>query len=137
MQKIDIYDVEQFPNFHSYVGVDKDKGSESTPSIFEISERKNQIKEYIDYLYSLNGMIGFNNISYDYPLLHYILTNKVKLLKLDYLEINKLLYAESQRIINAEWSSIAEWEVLIPQLDLFLIKHYNNTARSTSLKWLE
>ncbi len=137
MQRIDIYDIECFPNFHSYVGIDKDKGSESTPSIFEISERKNQIKAYLRHLDSLNGMIGFNNISYDYPLLHYILTNRKKLVNMKYDEINKLLYSESQRIINAEWSSIPEWEVLIPQLDLFLIKHYNNNARSTSLKWLE
>lgn len=135
MNRIDVFDIEQFPNLHTYTGISKDGGD--NPTVFEISERKNDIKEYIKYLRGLSGMIGFNNISYDYPMLHYILINEDKLINLNSNEINELLYEESQRIIAAEWSSIPEWEVIIPQLDLFLIKHYNNTARSTSLKWLE
>lgn len=132
---IEIYDIECYPNFYSYVGISKDGGS--NPTVFEISDRKNELEEYIKHLETLKGMIGFNNISYDYPMLHYILVNKKKLISLTANEVNELLYEESQRIINAEWSSVAEWNVLIPQLDLFLIKHYNNSARSTSLKWLE
>lgn len=135
MDKIDIYDIEQYINLHTYTGISKD--GNNTVTVFEISERKNDIKEYIKYLRGLSGMIGFNNISYDYPMLHYILINENLLITLNSNEVNELLYIESQRIITAEWSSIAEWEVIIPQLDLFLIKHYNNTARSTSLKWLE
>lgn len=48
---------------------------------------------------------------------------------------NELLFEISQQIINSEQSQI--WNPIIPQLDLFLIWHYNNSARSTSLKWLE
>lgn len=135
MKNIDIYDIEVFPNLHTYTGISKDDNNNVI--VFEISERKNDIKPYINYLRKLNGMIGYNNVAYDYPVLHYILINEKSLINLSSNEINKLLYEESQRIINADWSSIPEWNVIIPQLDLFLIKHYNNPARSTSLKWLE
>jgi len=134
---IEVYDIEQFPNIHTYVGINRDSGASSSPSIFEISERINELGAYIKHLEGLDGMIGFNNISYDYPLIHYILTNKEVLLKLKWDAVNDLLYKESQKIINTEWSSVNNWDVIIPQLDLFLIKHYNNSARSTSLKWLE
>lgn len=135
MNNVDVFDIEQFPNLHTYTGISND--GNNTVTVFEISERKNEIKEYIKYLRELAGMIGFNNVAYDYPMLHYILTNESILISLDNNDINNLLYEESQRIINAEWSSVPEWDVIIPQLDLFLIKHYNNSARSTSLKYLE
>jgi hypothetical protein len=134
MGSIEIYDIEQFPNLHTYTGINKDNGVKSDPVVFEISERKNEIKEYVKHLLNLSGMIGFNNIAYDYPMIHYILKNKKKLFLLDFISINKLLYNESQRIIDAEFSSISEWEVIIPQLDLFKIHHFNNKAKSASLK---
>lgn len=135
MNKIEIYDIEQFPNFHSYTGISKEDGDTKSVTIFfEISERKNQIKEYITHLRSLTGMIGFNNLNYDYPMIHYILQNEYLFSQYNSEQINRLLYKKSQEIINADWSSIPEWEVIIPQLDLFKIYHFDNKAKRTSLK---
>jgi hypothetical protein len=134
MGGVDVFDIEQFPNFHSYYGIDKDTRD---ISIFVIHSSRNDIVEYIEYLESLRGMIGFNNVNYDYPMIHYILQNKNKLIKMDANTLNKHLYNESQRIINTKWSSVAEWNVKIPQMDLFLLNHYDNPAKSSSLKWLE
>ena len=75
---VDIYDIEQYPNFHSYAGIDK---VSNRRSVFIIHSSKNDLKEYLNYLYKLKGMIGYNNLNYDYPLLHFILKNQKKLLK--------------------------------------------------------
>ena len=131
---IDIYDLEQFPNMHSYAGIDKDSGRRS---VFIIHSSRNDLPEYLEYLDKLKGLIGYNNLSYDYPLIHFILTNKDKLLRLDADGVNKLLYEKSQDIISSRFSSIRPKNVIIPQLDVFKIHHYDNMARSTSLKWLQ
>jgi hypothetical protein len=39
MGSIEIYDIEQFPNLHTYTGINKDNGVKSDPVVFEISER--------------------------------------------------------------------------------------------------
>ena len=72
-------------------------------------------------------MIGFNNIAYDYPVLHKMLAYK----NID----NSIIYNISQEVIQDEQSQI--WNPKIEQLDLYLIHHYNNEARRCSLKWLE
>lgn len=49
----------------------------------------------------------------------------------------KAIYDEVENIIKAEYSSIPDKWTKIPQLDLYKIWHYDNSARRTSLKWLE
>ena len=135
--KVVVYDLEQFPNFHSGVFYDiheKDKVK------FVIHQSRDERQEYFNYLLSARGkigMIGFNNLDYDYPMLHYILTNVTKLLSMPVEECLSLMYAESQRIIDTEYPAIKEWNVKIKQLDLFRIHHFNNVAKYTSLKHLQ
>lgn len=124
MKKKWIYDIETFPNFFCIVFK-----YDTESKHFELSLRKNQIKELKDFLSNLSGLIGYNNLSYDYPILDIILKTKNEYIT------NDFLYNKSQEIINSEYSNIKN--PLIPQLDLFLIHHYNNPARACSLKWLE
>jgi len=129
-----IYDLEQFKNFN--LGLFKNGNNYIS---FIIHESKNQIKEYLTFLNECRlkniGMIGFNNLAYDYPLLHFMLENEKKLRNLSANEINKLLYEKSQSIIEQDNSSI--WNPKIPQLDLYKISHFDNAARRTSLKHLQ
>jgi hypothetical protein len=99
---------------------------------FEISDRKNDIVELKSFLNSkVKGLIGFNNINFDYPVLHNtILSNNVDWKASD-------IFEEVQLIIDAKYSSIPDWKTKIPQLDLFKIWHYDNKNKSCSLKWLE
>jgi len=80
-------------------------------------------------------MIGFNNLNYDYPLLHRILTGNIKFHTTEQFIFD--LHVASREIINSEWSAIAPWNVLISQLDLFKIHHFDNEVKRTSLKWVE
>jgi hypothetical protein len=121
-----VYDLEQFPNFHSGIFYNINTGEYRE---FVIHKSRNDIKEYIKFLESCDVLIGFNNINYDYPLLHYLLTHK-------HCSVEEL-YRESQRIIKELFPAIKMKNVLIKQVDLFRIWHFNNKARMTSLKKLQ
>lgn len=128
-----IYDIETLVNMFSYYGIHRDTGESVC---FFIWEDFNQIEELLNHLNNeCVGQIGFNNIGFDYPVLHYILENQHKLISMSGPELVKLIYKKAQATIKAEYPDIRK--PLIPQLDLFRIHHYNNKARMTSLKKLE
>lgn len=130
-ERLVVYDIESFPNFFSYTDIDM----EGNVTRFYIHNTCNQLWELLEYLKTVTKMVGFNNIDYDYPLLHYIIINRGRLKGLS--DPSGLINQESQRIVDAEYSSIRPKDVLISQLDLFRLWHFNNKARSTSLKWIE
>lgn len=124
-----VYDLEQLKNFHSCTALDI---STNEIKVFVIHTSRNDIKEYIAYLEQCKIMIGFNNLNYDYPMLHYILLNKQVLINLSPNRINELLYQESQRIINLEYSEIKRDNMFIPQIDLYRVWHFDNKNRRMS-----
>jgi hypothetical protein len=132
-----VFDIEQFKNFHSNFFYDIDT---KLKRVFVIHESRDERVEYFQYLVdckSDTGLIGFNNIGYDYPMVHFILKNVKKLLSVSVLEALSMLYNEGQRIINEDFTSIPEWKRLIKQLDLYRIHHFDNKAKATSLKHLQ
>lgn len=105
---------------------------------YVLHKNKFELKELIIHLKSCKGQIGFNNLSFDYPVIHTILKSNFNNFSNEY--IIDFIYNIAQSIINNQnpfGTAINQKEVLIPQLDLFKIWHYNNKARSTSLKSLE
>lgn len=99
--------------------------------VFECSSRRNHSDELRKFLYSGIKLIGFNNINFDYPVLHHSFlkdNNKWK---------SEDIFKISSSIIKAKYSSIWDNQTKIPQLDLYKIWHYDNKNKSTSLKWLE
>jgi hypothetical protein len=142
MGKKVIYDLETLRSLFLYCDIDKNTEEITT---FVVHKDKNQLLELINYLENqISGGIGFNNISFDYPIIHFILVNKKKLLKLDVDEILFSIYEKAQDIIHSQndeatkWKhQVPEWKHLIPQLDLFKIWHFDNAARRTSLKQLQ
>lgn len=131
-----IYDLENYPNIFTA----SFKHMNTCQRLFyEVSERKNQLGELIQFLqWSMRSgvrHIGFNNLGYDYPIIHYILQNGPHL-------TNQHLFAKGDSIINTPWERrfdnvIWDSDVLIPQIDLFKIHHFDNENRRTSLKMLE
>ena len=132
MNKItEIYDVETLSNLFTYSAVGRDSDNVVK---FVIWKGKNEIYDLLVHLTNVKGMIGFNSINFDYPVMHYIIKERDKLLKLDGDKVAKLIYKKAQSVISQEYSAIKEDEVLIPQLDLFRIWHMDNKARMSSLK---
>lgn len=137
------YDLEVFSNFFMGYFLNRETGEEK---YFIIHESKNDIVELMTFLRSLlptknslSWMIGFNNMNYDYPIIHFILT---KLIKMKYLYDNPIrltqeIKKKSDEIIGKDFSTIPDKQILIKQLDPYKIHHFDNKAKRCSLKYLE
>jgi hypothetical protein len=133
--ELEIYDLECFPNFFSYTGFRR--ATEKITQIYIYD--KDTLKDLYEYLWGskIDYLVGFNNLNFDYPLLHYIKVNYEKLNKLTPEEQANKLYVEAQRIIATEFSAVRKKDVTIPQIDLYRIHHFDNKAKITSLKDIE
>lgn len=139
------FDIETYPNVFSLAACFANgKGMR----VFEISDRKNEVEEMLDFLRKIasakHRMVGFNNVGFDYPVVHYILNKSKearkqgKPLTITAAEIYRKvesLFAEAK--VNRFGSAVRAGDVLIPQVDLYKIMHFDNKAKSTSLKILE
>lgn len=124
-----IWDLETYPNF--FLAVFKNIVTKDY-HYFEISDRKSDqinLKKFLNE--QVKGLIGFNNLNFDYPVLHNTILKSNKLLTA------QEIYKEVETIINTKYSAIWDNQIKIPQLDLYRIWHYDNKNKSTSLKWLE
>lgn len=130
------YDIECYPNFFS---IRFTRDTDGGKWCFEISEWMNQGRELNFFLNQLKQskarMVGYNNLGYDYPMVHTIMDN--------YGNVNHtMLYAKSRAIFEDRKydqfaHSISDWNTHIAQVDLFKIHHFDNKAKMTSLKLLE
>ena len=139
-KKVFVFDLEQFPNFHSGTFINRDDRDDKR--VFVIHEAYNDYIEYFHFLQDeVAGLIGFNSVNYDYPLLHFFLELMPiyadRKTEIGASRMNEMLHLQSQQIIRAEYSAIPEWQTKIPQLDLFRIHHFDNKAKRTSLKAVE
>jgi hypothetical protein len=140
-----IYDLETYPNIFTFATIFANgKGRR----VFEISDRKNDVMEMLDFLRKVKSakhrLVGFNNVGFDYPVLHYIL-DKARKAKDEgiplvitpaeiYTKVCKMFEAAKY---NKFGTAVRSSDTLIPQVDLFKIHHFDNKARMTSLKILE
>lgn len=140
-----IWDEETYPNIYTFAAVYANGKGMRT---FEISDRKNEVEQLLEFLRKVkttgHRFVGFNSINFDYPVLHYILQKARKVHGTDKkLKITpKEIYDVAMKIINSTknekfGSAIKEKDVIIPQVDLFKVHHFDNKARATSLKMLE
>lgn len=128
-------DIEVFPNFHSMVAINLQTKERHIFVLHPDSGIDDRIK-YLAFLKQEQVWITFNGIHYDYPVVHRILTNKSYISSKPLTEVVKKIYQWSCDTIagnNVVWES----EALIRQHDLFKIYHFDNKARSASLKHLE
>lgn len=135
------YDLEVYPNCFTFAVQSVRTGKSR---VYEISIRKNElgpIKAFIERLRSRGyRMVGFNNMGYDYPVLHHLLTNLADVR--DSETINRALFQKSKSIIEAPHFKrfahvIWDNDHIVQQIDLFKIHHFDNQAKATSLKLLE
>lgn len=140
-----IFDLETYPNCFTFGYVFADG---SGMDVFEISDRKDESDKILDFLRESRRnkyrFVGFNNIGFDYPVLHYIIEKSRKAIKSESkLKLTaKEIYKVAMDLIKSQGDdrfgkSIKESEIVIPQVDLFKIHHFDNKARATSLKTLE
>ena len=132
---IEVYDIETLSNLFTYTGFD---AKQKEWYQFVICNWRNETELLYNHLFRDKiCQVGFNNESFDYPVLHHFINHYDEYKTMSGQEIAQDLYNKSQDIINQEFSVIADKNKYIRQIDLFKIWHYNNKARATSLKDLE
>lgn len=132
-----VYDIETYPNVFTLA---VEHAQAPLRWSFEISDWCNDSRDIVAFLQYLKDtdarMVGFNNLGFDYPVLHTL----IRMGRSD----AATLYQKAQAIINSQDESDDKWthqvnpsDRFVPQIDLFKIHHFDNKARATSLKVLE
>lgn len=140
-----IYDLESYPNIFTMCIVNS---SGTWLKVYEISDRKNDLEglaRCLRYLVKNRcRMVGFNNIGYDYNLIHHIIEvlREAKACKYTPIITAGEMYNITCKIIQGmrddKWANtVRESDHVIKQVDLFKIHHFDNKAKATSLKMLE
>lgn len=131
---LEVYDLESLSNLFTYTGYIPKTGEWFQ---YVICPWRNDGKELYEHLTRGNFVLcGFNNLAYDYPLLHHFLRHwKDEYEHYTGRELSQELYAKSQYLIEEQFTEVKK--PLIPQIDLYKIWHYNNKARMQNLKGLE
>jgi hypothetical protein len=131
-----IYDCETYPNVFTLA---VEHAQAPVRLMFEISEWRNDSRQIIEFVRHLadhnDRMAGFNNIGFDYPILH-------MLMQMGQSDA-QTLYRKAQAIIERQddedrWlHTVKPSDRIVEQIDLYKIHHFDNKARATSLKALE
>ena len=137
MRQYYTFDLETYPNIFTFCGKFR---SSSDVQLFEISDRKNQLPQLIEWLGYLRNiqveMVGYNNIGFDYPIIHEAMINPYAFTYQRAAEMCQMII-ESQKPFAKKLQSIKPQDRLIPQIDMMKLCHFDNKARRTSLKALQ
>lgn len=128
-----VYDIETFPNCFTF---SMEMLNQPVRSVWEISEFRDDRAQLLQFFNDLartqTPMIGYNNINFDYPVIHLLWTHPDA--------TYQQLYAKASEIINGGdrfghiiWAS----DRFAPQIDLYKMHHFDNKAKATSLKTLQ
>jgi hypothetical protein len=129
-----VLDIETFPNCFT---VAMEPLFQDEPKwVWEISHRRDDRRELLQWLQWLaqtqTPMITFNGIHFDYPVIHFLIENNAASVE--------QIYAKAMSIIESGdkfGHTIWPDKRHIPQIDLFKLYHFDNPAKSTSLKYLQ
>lgn len=135
-RKVWVYDIETFGNVFSciYYNVDTLERRD-----FVVCKWKDELDEFVKFTTSdeIKGMVGFNNIGFDYPVIHRILVKPHLFKDKSGEEKARIIKGFANKVIAAEYSNISDKNTRIPQLDLYKINHFDNIAKRCGLKWCE
>lgn len=125
-----VYDIETYPNYFLLGAI-----VDGDVHHYEISERRDDFAMLAKLVDALDLMIGFNNIGFDYPVLHNVLWQG----KYSNNHSPALWWPKVQQIFTDERfvHRVPRRNWLCKQLDLFLIHHFDHPAKRTSLKTLQ
>ena len=130
-----IYDIETYLDLFSACFVHAETGERY---IFEASDRENHTALLIAWIRERqrdgDRLFGFNNVGFDWPVLQpLLLIERGWWEAIDAHRLGTSIIRSQDRWSHIIWPS----DRIVTQGDLYLIHHFDNMARSTSLKKLE
>ncbi len=130
-----VYDIETFPNVFTLSAEMLNSDIKSTWEISEFRDDRRALIEWFTYLSrTQTPMIGFFSLEFDYPVIHYIMQHPNATVAEIYARSMEIIAAQGEnRFANQIWQD----NRFAPQIDLFKINHFDNRAKTTSLKALE
>lgn len=144
--KLVIYDIETLCNCITFCFLDyKTKKKRE----FILYDDIQQVWDLISFLKRLqkNGytLVGFNNVRFDAQIIEkllWIVDNKRGYDEWTIEQFIMIIYNLAQQIIHCPDDKrfellVPEFKFNIPQIDLYLQKHYDRPQKATSLKWLQ
>ena len=127
-----VYDIETFADIFC---VDLTHVQTRTRYIFEVSDRRDQSSAFVAFLWQLSRagarMFGYNNEGFDWPVCQHLMQLGTFTAMDAHRKGTEIITGD--RFAHTIWPS----DRLVTQGDLFKIHHFDNVARSTSLKKLE
>lgn len=128
------YDIETFPNCFTLNAQPLYGDWKATWEISHFRDDRQQLIEFFNYLNKTQTpMIGFNNIHFDYPIIHFIYCNPQCTVDQIYQKAMAIINSFDNRFAHVIWDR----DRFAPQIDVFKINHFDNKAKSTSLKALQ
>jgi hypothetical protein len=101
--------------------------------ISEFRDDRDGLLQWFNHLQQTQTvMMGFNSLGFDYPVIHFIYRNPGCTVAQIYEKAMSIIKG-NDRFGHMVWAS----DRFAPQLDLFKINHFDNPAKSTSLKALQ
>ena len=137
-----VYDIETYPNFFSFAAYHVKTGQRY---MFELSPWANQMNEFVDFIYYLHhnkcAMVGYNNVWFDFPVVNMVFENQQRggvTNQMIMTFVNNLFSSSKSKDFNDKFKyTIWDNKQFVKQIDLYKIHHFDNVAKSTSLKMLE
>lgn len=132
-----VADIEVYHNIFTCTFVKYD-GEEKW--VFEISERKNQLVEFVEFVLGITYLISFNGVHYDSPIIMYIVKNVSNIKKEDWNSVTERIKSLSDTIINddsgANYKTYSKYKYPpYCQIDLFMYwSKLTRVSRKLSLK---
>lgn len=128
-----VVDIETFPECFT---LSMETLNDEHSAVWEISKFRDdrvQLTQWLQWLAQMQApMITFNGVHFDYPVIHFFMQNPNATVEQIYAKAMSIIQS-NDKFSNTIWAS----DRFIPQIDLFKIHHFDNPAKSTSLKYLQ
>lgn len=132
LQSAIVYDIETLKNCFtlSFIGLHTDQ--EVTFEISEYRDDRVALLAWFEHWHQhQTPMIGFNNLAFDYPVIHFIRSTPD-------CSVTEIYECAQERIHdNTNFGMIWASDRFAPQIDLYKIWHFENPNKRTSLKALQ
>lgn len=134
---VKVYDIETLSNLFTLTSIGANDEKVETFVIHHLRDDREALYEWL--LEAELALVGYNNLRFDYPILHYILVQRYQLMKASADRAARMIFAYTHTLNDLpEREREIKWnQVRIIQCDVYRIHHFDNHAKHASLKWVQ